>query len=111
MTVLSLEMRVSSLTRSPAFRKEKTTTKTLPNPRPLKRNEKMNYLRNRMTMVRKKKEADEKLTSARLHKTGLRRSTTLRGAKIMEANMKTMEDIQDKKDVVIVGSDVCALSQ
>ena len=27
----------------------------------------------------------------------------------MEANLKTMEDIQDRNDVVIVGSDVCAL--
>ena len=39
----------------------------MPSSRPLlKRNEKMNYLRTRMTMVRKKKEADEKLTNARL---------------------------------------------
>ena len=83
---------------------------TMPSSRPpLKRNEKMNYLRTRMTMVRKKNEANKQLNNARLQKTGLRRAKTQKGAAIIEANMRTLEDIQDQNDVVIVGSDVCAL--
>ena len=83
---------------------------TLPSSRPpLKRNEKMNHLRTMMTMVRKKREANKQLDNARLQRTGLRRAKTLKGAAIVEANMRTLDDIQDQNDVVIVGSDVCAL--
>ena len=57
--------------------RQEEETKAVPNSRPLKINEKMNYLRTWMKMVRKKIEADKKLTNARLQKTGLRRAKTL----------------------------------
>ena len=75
----------------------------------LKRGEKMDYLRKKMTLVRKKKEMEEKQMRAKLDGKGRRKTLTYRGAKIMEATEKSSEDIQDKSEVVIIGSDVCAL--
>ena len=39
----------------------------------------------------------------------LRKSETLKGDKIIEANLKRMEEIQDMDEIVVVGSDVYAL--
>ena len=55
---------------------------------PLKRGEKMNFLRNRMTMVRKKKELEEKIIREKLDRKGKRRAQTFKGAKIIDANEK-----------------------
>ena len=62
-----------------------------------------------MTLVRKNKEMAEKRIKERLDRKGKRRLKTYKGMKIIEATGKTLEDIQDDSEVVIVGSDVCAL--
>ena len=49
------------------------------NQKPLRRDEKMNFCRNRMTMVRKKKEVDSKLIREKLNKKGKRKAQTYSG--------------------------------
>jgi hypothetical protein len=69
----------------------------------------MEYLRYKMTLVRKRKKMEEKQIRARLDGKGRRKAQTYKGARIIEASEKTSEEIQDKSEVVIIGSDVCAL--
>ena len=46
-------------------------TRNIPlNQKPLKRDEKMNFLRNRMTLIRKKKKVEEKLIREKFEKKG-----------------------------------------
>ena len=44
-----------------------------------------------------------------MNRKGKRRAETYKGMKIIEATGKTLEGIQDDSEVVIVGSDSCAL--
>ena len=74
----------------------------------LKRGEKMRYLRERMTMVRQRKEVNEMKIRDKLDRKG-RKTKTYKGAKILEAIEKTLDDIQVDSEVVIIGSAVCAL--
>jgi hypothetical protein len=92
-------------TRTVPVTKEGETPNSRP---PLKRNEKMNYLRNRMTMASKKKKMEEKLAITTMQKTGLTKSETLKGAKIIKAYLKKMEEIQDMEEIVVAYC-VCSL--
>ena len=65
--------------------------------------------RGEKTLVRKHKELEEKRIRERMDGNGKRKSRTFKGAKIIEANEKTQDEIQDKSEVVIIGSDVKAL--